>query len=251
MSSLQVKEASPGRDGLPVIVLIDRQVLVRSLLSDVLMAKLDHFDVLALASLEEVEQSAGRVVALVILRFSSDMDEDLVAHRSMIETACAGAGVMLLAEKDDATFVGRTKAAGYRGILSTSTPREIMLAAVQLVLAGGHYFPKPSDVNDASSGDSAHLATCSSPLSLSAIDVGAGKGGAGRGCASLPDYGLTLREREVLAQLCRGRPNKLIARDLSISENTAKMHVRHILSKLRVRNRTEAALMLQSQINVD
>lgn len=242
MSSLQTNQPSPGREAFPVIVLIDRQVLVRSLLSDVLIAKLDHLDVLALASLDESERIAGRVVELVILRVYSDMDDDLVAHRTMVEDACAGAGVMLLADRDDVAFVGRAMAAGYRGLLSTSTPREIMLAAVQLVLAGGHYFPRSSNACSESDANRSgtNVTASSTSVSLSAIDVGAGNGR-----ADLPDYGLTVREREVLAQLCRGRPNKLIARDLSISENTAKMHVRRILSKLRVRNRTEAALMLQ------
>jgi DNA-binding NarL/FixJ family response regulator len=52
---------------------------------------------------------------------------------------------------------------------------------------------------------------------------------------------LTPREREVLALLAQGRTNREIAQDLVISEPTAKVHVRHILEKLGVRNRTEAA----------
>jgi ATP/maltotriose-dependent transcriptional regulator MalT len=52
---------------------------------------------------------------------------------------------------------------------------------------------------------------------------------------------LTRREREVLNLLAQGHTNREIAQDLVISETTAKVHVRHILEKLRVRNRTEAA----------
>lgn len=54
--------------------------------------------------------------------------------------------------------------------------------------------------------------------------------------------GLTEREREVLALIARGLPNKLIARDLSISEKTVKAHVSSILGKLGVSDRTQAAL---------
>jgi DNA-binding NarL/FixJ family response regulator len=54
---------------------------------------------------------------------------------------------------------------------------------------------------------------------------------------------LTPREREVLTLICRGRPNKLIARELGISEKTVKAHVGHVLAKLGVTDRTQAAMV--------
>ena len=57
-----------------------------------------------------------------------------------------------------------------------------------------------------------------------------------------PDpYGLTKREREVLALVSLGRTNRQIADELFISENTAGVHVSNILGKLGVAGRTEAA----------
>jgi len=53
---------------------------------------------------------------------------------------------------------------------------------------------------------------------------------------------LTERETAVLRLLADGRANKEIARNLGIGETTVKSHVRHILSKLRVETRTQAAL---------
>ncbi len=46
----------------------------------------------------------------------------------------------------------------------------------------------------------------------------------------------------MLAQIARGLPNKLIARELGISEKTVKTHVGHVLAKLGVTDRTQAAL---------
>ncbi len=57
-----------------------------------------------------------------------------------------------------------------------------------------------------------------------------------------PTPRLTPREREVLELIARGRSNKLIARDLGISEKTVKTHVGHLLAKLGVTDRTQAAL---------
>lgn len=53
---------------------------------------------------------------------------------------------------------------------------------------------------------------------------------------------LTLREREVLTMLARGWSNRRISQELSIAEITVRTHVSHVLGKLGVHNRVEAAL---------
>jgi two-component system nitrate/nitrite response regulator NarL len=53
---------------------------------------------------------------------------------------------------------------------------------------------------------------------------------------------LTIREREILQHLAKGESNKAIARSLDISYDTVKLHVRHILAKLNLSSRVEAAV---------
>lgn len=53
---------------------------------------------------------------------------------------------------------------------------------------------------------------------------------------------LTEREREILLHISQGESNKVIARLLNITESTVKVHVKHILKKLGMRTRLEAAL---------
>lgn len=60
--------------------------------------------------------------------------------------------------------------------------------------------------------------------------------------AGIDDARLTPREREILALLGKGCSNKLVARDLNLSVGTVKVHVKHILKKLRLRTRVEAAV---------
>jgi DNA-binding CsgD family transcriptional regulator len=62
---------------------------------------------------------------------------------------------------------------------------------------------------------------------------------------------LSLREEEVLGLIAQGLTNKEIAGTLFISEATAKVHVRHILEKLGVRSRTEAALRAAEMAEFD
>jgi DNA-binding NarL/FixJ family response regulator len=54
--------------------------------------------------------------------------------------------------------------------------------------------------------------------------------------------GLTVRELQVLKAVAEGKQNKIIAEELKISQHTVKLHIRHMMSKLGINNRTEAAI---------
>jgi DNA-binding NarL/FixJ family response regulator len=64
----------------------------------------------------------------------------------------------------------------------------------------------------------------------------------------LAETELSPRERDVGRLLAQGRTNAEIAEALFISEVTAKVHVRHILRKLGVRNRAEAAVLIAERL---
>ena len=53
---------------------------------------------------------------------------------------------------------------------------------------------------------------------------------------------LTPREKSIVGLIAEGKPNKLIARELNIAEATVKVHVKHLLKKLSLGSRVEAAL---------
>jgi two-component system, NarL family, nitrate/nitrite response regulator NarL len=65
--------------------------------------------------------------------------------------------------------------------------------------------------------------------------------------ASAEQPRLTPREQEVLDLIASGLNNKLIARELNLSEGTVKVHVKHLLKKLGLRSRLEAALWAVEQ----
>lgn len=56
------------------------------------------------------------------------------------------------------------------------------------------------------------------------------------------DLGITPREQEILRHLARGQSNKEIARELDVTEGTVKVHIKAILKKLDMSNRTQAAI---------
>ncbi|MDO8483532.1 MAG: AAA family ATPase [Candidatus Limnocylindrales bacterium] len=78
-------------------------------------------------------------------------------------------------------------------------------------------------------------------IDLTSADAGATDGAQASPAAPADPFGLTGREREVLALVAEGYTNRRIADNLFISESTAGVHVSHILGKLGVDSRTEAA----------
>ncbi len=60
------------------------------------------------------------------------------------------------------------------------------------------------------------------------------------------DAGLTPREDDILRLIAKGYSNKLIARELALSVGTVKVHVKHVLKKLRLKSRVEAAVWVVS-----
>ncbi len=98
---------------------------------------------------------------------------------------------------------------------------DIWLSIMRLLLCGGKYIPDEL-VEGLAGGSSDATRSVSSDADLSE---------------------LTHREREVLALVSEGKPNKTIASELELSEHTIKLHIHHVITKLGVRNRTEAAIL--------
>jgi two-component system nitrate/nitrite response regulator NarL len=99
------------------------------------------------------------------------------------------------------------------------------------------------------------VAAFRSRTSSTAADDAVTVGGDRNGGASVPrmqvDSGiaqLSAREREVLALVAQGDSNKVIARKLDIAETTVKIHVQHILRKLQLNSRVQAAVYATNQL---
>lgn len=126
-------------------------------------------------------------------------------------------------------------------ILTMSDSREDLAAALRMGARG--YLLKdmdPQDVIDAITR-AARGELVVAPAMTSKL-AGLLEGGPQREAPASSLDQLTVREREILAQVARGLSNKAIARALGISHDTVKLHVRHILSKLGFSSRVEAAV---------
>jgi DNA-binding NarL/FixJ family response regulator len=138
-----------------------------------------------------------------------------LADIALIGAAAPGVPVLVCADCDDAQRARAILRTGARGFLPTTLGFRVLLGAVERVYSGGVYVPS----------------------ALAATGLGA--------AAPLAEpWGeLTRRQRDVLALISQGKSNKLIADALAMSEATVKAHVKQIIRRLNVANRTQAALL--------
>jgi DNA-binding NarL/FixJ family response regulator len=128
--------------------------------------------------------------------------------------------VLVLSGNEDPGVVRECIDLGACGFVPKSAPSDEFHAALSLVMSGGVYLPPTS-------------LSVGTPATRAQQDAWARLGAH-----------LTERQRQVLLGIVQGKPNKVIARDLGLSDTTVKSHVAHILDALVVSNRTEAVYAL-------
>ncbi len=151
----------------------------------------------------------------IIVFFAESNNPSSTIDLQCLETAAAGIPVVIMSDSDDVNYVTRALKGGARGYIPTSLPFNVAVEAVRLVEAGGTFVP------------------------VSSLDLNRDKLGT---TAKANDL-LTQRQLMVVEALCQGMANKQIAYELSMSEHTVKVHLRHIMRKLNARNRTEVAVL--------
>jgi DNA-binding NarL/FixJ family response regulator len=125
--------------------------------------------------------------------------------------------VLMFSSYDNPTYIARAMALGAAGYLVKNAPRDEIVSAIRRVAAGESLWSRE--------GLRKITGALSTPRASGELEAP-----------------LTKRESEVLRQLALGLSNKEIAQALNISYETVKEHVQHILRKLGVADRTQAAV---------
>lgn len=136
------------------------------------------------------------------------------------------AKIVALALRDSRDLMRRAMQLGAVGYLVESVSAQDLITSLEVVVANGAVFPPD----------------LLSQLSEVAVEPQRLLQGVQRRADGSPFQGLSAREVSILEGLMLGESNKVIARKLEIAEATVKVHVKAILRKVRVRNRTQAAM---------
>jgi DNA-binding NarL/FixJ family response regulator len=199
------------------VLICDEQALFRAGLGRLIQALADRVEVREAADPAQALRllSTRPAPALVLTDLPSDGGQAL---RRLVRAA-GDTPVVAVTANDRPAQVHRATAAGARGLVPKSSPADVLLAALRLVLAGGVYLP-PTLLAEPARAPARGLAE------TAAFYSGPGA--------------LTPRQREIVDLLAEGKSNGDIARTLGLSTGTVKIHMSRIFRALGVRSRTQA-----------
>ncbi|HKW81099.1 MAG TPA: response regulator transcription factor [Casimicrobiaceae bacterium] len=200
------------------ILVIDDHPLIQEALKHVLTELDTELDLMQAedASDAHAALAAAPGTELIVLDLTLPRSDgfDLLAE---LRRDWPGIPLLVLSATHDRVTVERALDMGAMGFIPKTANTRVLIDALRLVLSGGVYVPAESR---------GAAPARSRPVSRA------------------EDLGLTVRQSDVLRLLVQGKPNKLICRDLALSEGTVKVHVSAILRALNVHNRTQVVIEL-------
>ena len=208
------------------VLLIDDHGLVRSGLRLMLGDVADNVIVSEAESCAQALHFADQAFDLVLLDMHMPGVDGMDGLRC-IKEAWPVSRVVVISSDENAQLIRSVIESGACGFIPKSSSHEVMVKALQLVLAKGTYLPPQV------------LSAAAAPAVRPALP--------GALPAALAVPGMTERQAQVLRLALKGAPNKVIARELGISEGTVKSHLSTVFRLLNVRNRTEALFCVARQ----
>jgi two-component system, NarL family, nitrate/nitrite response regulator NarL len=204
------------------VLAADGYILCRGLVRTLTLLR-DDVCVIAADSIDEVLAHVSDLPDLDLVLLDERMPgmENFAGLRRAVETL-PGVPIVVTSPNESPAHIIAAIRNGASGYFPLSTKPCVLEHALPLILSGEYYIP-----------------AC-------ALRVGRGnrmlaRDGVAPGSRTADD-GLTSWQREIIVMLAEGKSNKEIARELKVIEGTIKLHVKGILRKLGVRNRTEAVV---------
>lgn len=204
----------------------------RSLTREGLIRLLDRSERLHLIPVERCSELLGKApdvlsrIGVVLLNLGSKTTSDPETAKDIasLKETLPDASIIVICDREDSHHIGEALRQGIKGYIPSNLTSRILMGALRLVQSGGTFVPAEA-LTEALSLHPPALDTANTELGASDFD------------------GLTPRQRDVFNLLRQGKPNKVIAYELDMRESTVKVHVRQIMRKIGVSNRTEAAFL--------
>lgn len=230
------------------LLVVDDQELVRQGLSGLLTTQPDLQVVgEAATGKQAIEQVETLHPDMVLMDIRMPEMDGVVATREICQRF-PDTKILVLTTFDDHDYVSQALQFGAKGYLLKDTPVDDIAIAIRSVHKGYTYLgpglyekmlseqialsersPSNKALSDQSSSVSSSLSPAPFPAELAALSP---------------------RERQVLRLLAKGENNREIAKSLYITEKTVKNYVSQILNHLGLRDRTQAAIFVNSVLNV-
>jgi DNA-binding NarL/FixJ family response regulator len=217
LASSAFVETTVAKENQLQIILIDRSRFLRDCLTYCLNAA--GFQAICFDNGEDVPIERVIPFSIVILHSDEPMDR-LSAEIDALSGKFDNLPLLILSSKDDLERIVTLIQRGIRGYIPFSSSIADVLGAIRLVQSGSTYFPATSIL-------SSKILQRKSEVSWE------GK--------------LTPKETAIISRVSQGKPNKVIAYELCMCESTVKVHIRNMMRKMKVRNRTELVYKMNGQ----
>lgn len=216
---------TPSDDPLKFLI-VDDHALVRYGLALALRQRYEHAAIVEAGSLAEALRKVRSEPDLTAILYDLQMgDSDEHTGLTDMLEAAGDVPLIVVSGATDGTVIASCICAGARGFVHKGCDGGVLDQALPIVLEGGIFVPAPPTPPD---GRPIRIALAATPAPARS--------------ESEAVNGLTERQREVLRLLLEGQSNKEIARALGVLEGTIKVHLRTVMQRLGVRNRTQLAL---------
>ena len=204
-----------------VIVLIEKRLFLRNCLHDCFDRSYPNHEIFGFGTLAEwcdyIEEKTLNP-AVVIYFASAGISPILKSEFGRVQALSPNTRIIVISDATGSDEINQVIGYGARGYIPTSMPYSLAVEAVRFVEGGGIFVPAVGNLLP-SGGSLDPRATAKT---------------------------LTEQQMKVVEAVGHGFANKQIARRLNLSENTVKVHLRHIMKKLNVRNRTQLAVWTRS-----
>lgn len=233
-----------------VTAIIESRSLVREALES-LMENNAYDVVCSVASIADIDvESVGmEQPQLVIL---GTLAADYAAVTANIRRSWQGAKIVVLFERATSSDIQKLMALDIDGCIPTFVSQRTLMGTLQVILAkdlrmlvfGDENLPRTPITAHEQHTNSAQLTAELAPTlrALPIDSMGAFNEPTYTGLRDSSSSSLSAREEQVIKALVEGHSNKVIARKCSVTEATVKVHMKSILRKIRVANRTQAAI---------
>lgn len=224
------KSVAPVRSALEsmrVLDMIDERTLDRECLSQSLVSHGLDMTIVLFNSIEAWMSKHTEASTGVLLNVGSrDCTEPRIeSNIRMLVSRFPDLPVIILSDNHDLRQVLTVLDLGVRGFIPSAVGISVCVKAISLALSGGVF------ISTESLPELRRLMSAADQQERKRAEI------------------FTCREEDVIAMLKLGKANKIIAYELELRESTVKVHIRNIMKKLKVRNRTEVIFKLNELYN--
>jgi len=197
---------------------------------------------------EALREGIGCRMVIFNAGVRSCSNSETLAAIGVLRVLAPAASLAVVADDEQPDDVIAVMQSGAEGYLSNHSAPDLALRALSFLLHGGTYFPRNAIVHLPFPDEEAPVSAMRESMFAAAHAAPGVPSAAPLGTTAffLPSVPPILSDRQmaISERLCRGESNKMIGRVLNLPESTVKVHVREIMRKLSVSNRTQVAVVV-------